>query len=223
MSKRSTDWKKSRLSLVTSWKNGLSDLAKEYLAKRGISEATASLFALGSVPDNAEGPERMFRGRLAIPYLHYCPVKGGTVGTVKFRLLPQPETDKPSTGKPPSKYLGYPGEKAKLFNPYALYQNTDYLCITEGEIDCISAVQAGLPAVGLPGANTWKMYLSRLFLGYKEIFVLADDDDAGHMFGETVAKNVPNGRVIIMPHGDVNGTLVATGEEGLRTVVGKEV
>ncbi len=64
------------------------------------------------------------------------------------------------------KYLGISGALIRLFNLRAIAEAEDLICITEGEIDAISLESVGLPAVGVPGANSWKRHHARLFNGF---------------------------------------------------------
>jgi DNA primase len=107
----------------------------------------------------------------------------------------------------------------KLFNPAALLRDTDFICVTEGEIDAISAEQAGMPTVGIPGATQWVGWYSRLFKGYKTVYFLQDDDKAGQEMAENWASEIANVKVIVMPSGDVNSTLVDLGEDQLRALI----
>jgi hypothetical protein len=90
-------------------------------------------------------------------------------------------------------------------------------CISvTGNCDAITAELCGLPAVGVPGVQTWKPYYRELFLGYREVLILADGDEPGVLFANTVAKALPNARVIQMPQTlDVNDVYLKEGREGL--------
>ena len=51
--------------------------------------------------------------------------------------------------------MSRPGATTHIFNIGALSADSDFLAICEGELDTVVATQAGLNAVGLPGANNW--------------------------------------------------------------------
>jgi DNA primase len=90
------------------------------------------------------------------------------------------------------------------------------VAITEGEIDAITAQVCGLPAVGVPGAQAWLPHFREPFLGYRDVFVLADGDEAGLRFANTVAGTLPNAKVIPMPPGqDVNSLVLSEGKQAL--------
>ena len=157
-----------------------------------------------------EPGDQFYKGRLAIPYISKCPVKGTTVTTITFRALQ--ESNK--------KYLKYPGHHDRIYNPGALLLDTDYICICEGEIDCISASQAGIAAIGVPGVNAWAPWMRRAVKGYKTVYILQDNDEAGEQFTKKLAETVRNVKAIPMVDGDVNATLVSKGEEYLREQIG---
>lgn len=177
--------------------------AAEYLGNRGIPLSTP--FGLGYVKEPLPGHE-MFRGCLAIPYMRWSQWRGWSVASIRFRRL---------DGSNP-KYLTVAGDRARLYNTHALTRPSKDISITEGEIDAITAELAGLPAVGVPGAQTWKHYFCELFLGYRHVNILADGDEAGLSFAKQVAKSLPNARIIPMPDGmDVNSLVIKHGSDAL--------
>ena len=63
------------------------------------------------------------------------------------------------------KYMGLPGTHTRLYNVLALQQAGDFIAVCEGEIDAITLhYKCGVPAVGVPGANSWKPHYTRLLL-----------------------------------------------------------
>jgi DNA primase len=149
-------------------------------------------------------------GRLAIPYLTHA----GVVA-LKFRSIG--EGDGP-------KYLYASGTVAKrIFNPGALFDDRPYICICEGEIDAITAAQAGLPAVGIAGVDNWQPYFARCFAGYESVFILSDSDDKGQgeNFAKALARLIDNAKIVPMPDGhDVNSFVREAGESALLDKVG---
>jgi DNA primase len=70
--------------------------------------------------------------------------------------------------------------------------------------------------VGVPGSQAWQPHFCELFLGYREVYVLADGDAAGTQFANTVAGSLPNAKVIPMPAGhDVNSLVTTQGKQAL--------
>jgi len=180
---------------------------QEYLAERGLAEATK--FRIGYVAEPLRGHE-MFTGFLAIPYLRWSPDNGWAVASIRFRCIEQHE----HTGH--GKYMTAPGDKPRLYNTPALLKPSPVIAITEGEIDAVTAQLCGVPAVGVPGANSWQDHFREPFLGYREVLVLTDGDSAGAQFGHGIASVLPNAKVIPMPPGeDVNSVVVKHGKAAL--------
>ena len=111
-------------------------LAAEYLSSRQLSVEEAEVFHLGVVVDPLPGHEP-YRSRLAIPYI----TPSGVVD-IRFRSM---------HGEDP-KYMGLVGAETTMFNTQAVFAADDYICVTEGEFDCIMmAVKTQHPTVGTPG------------------------------------------------------------------------
>lgn len=179
--------------------------ADEYLASRGLTGPDLLPFGLGYAEDPLLGHE-MYRGCLAIPYMRWSQWRGWSVAAIRYRRL---DGSKP-------KYLTMPGDKTRLFNTAALTRYSMDIAITEGEIDAITAEMCGLHTVGVPGAQNWKPYFRELFLGYRNVNILADGDEPGLDFAKQVAKTLPNARIIQMPPDeDVNSLVVSQGKDAL--------
>ena len=189
---------------------------RDYVTKeRHLSPDTAKRFLLGAAvdPDVSDEPAR---GMLSIPYL----TPTGPVA-LRFRRPPNKETG--------PKYWQPEGSELTIFNVRALSESDDFIVITEGEMDCMTVAQCGLPCVGIPGAGAWKDYYQPLFEGYDRVIICADNDDkemkdgthAGQKFAAKVAKLVPGPEVILMPAGhDVNSYFAEVGTAGLREYLG---
>ena len=180
---------------------------------RGLEPETLSQFQLGAVV-NPEGGDESASGMVSIPYL----TRSGPVA-LRFRRGPE--------GMGP-KYWQPPGSNISIFNVNELVKRSRWIAVCEGEIDCITAVQAGIPAIGLPGASSWKDHYSTLFEGYERVIILADNDDkvkpdgtrAGDEFSKKVAGEVPSPAIIKMPEGeDVNSFYVKHGAQELRALL----
>jgi DNA primase len=187
--------------------------AESYLTTaRGITSEALASFRLGYVATPVVGHEQ-YAGRIAIPYL-----TAAGITSLRFRAVPSAGDD---GGGP--KYLSLPGEEPRIFNPSALGRPESYVCVTEGELDAITAHQAGLPAIGIPGSSMWRPHFARALRWYAQVFILADSDDqgAGLKFAETVASAVRNTLIVPMPHGhDVNSFVNENGAEALRKRLG---
>jgi len=174
-------------------------LATEYLATRNLSVAEAQRFHLGVVKDALPGHEQ-YLGRLAIPYI----TPSGVVD-IRFRAI----------GNADPKYMGMPGAKTSMFNAQVVLTASDYICVTEGEIDCITmSVKTSHPSIGIPGANNWKPFYSKILDDFDTVIVLADGDSAGMDFGKKVSRELGNVNIVQMPEGhDVNSIVMLEGAE----------
>ena len=139
-----------------------------------------------------------YTGRLAIPY-----VTPSGVVDIRFRTM--------SGGDP--KYMGMPGAKTTMFNSQAVLTADGYICVTEGEIDCITLVaKTNHPSVGIPGANNWKPYYSKILDDFETVIILADGDAAGLEFGKKITRELGNANIVQMPDGhDVNSVVLTEG------------
>lgn len=175
------------------------ELARDYLATRKLSVDEARMFHLGVVADPLPGHEQ-FKNRLSIPYI----TPSGVVD-IRFRAMLDEEP----------KYMGMPGAKTTMFNTNAVFSATKYICVTEGEFDCIvMSVKTSHPTVGVPGANNWKPHYSKILDDFDMVIVLADGDNAGAEFGKKITRELPNANVINMPEGeDVNSAFIKLGKE----------
>jgi DNA primase len=185
-----------------------------YLQSRGLSKDSATYFRLGAVRSPIlELGHEPYAGMLCIPYLT-------PAGPVSLRFRALPDADGQVIGP---KYRSMPGDMPRLFNPSALLQPGPYVAICEGEFDTMTAVQAGIPAVGAAGVSSWRPAFSRAFRGYRKVFILADSDDKGQgmAFGEKLADEIENAVIVPMPLGhDVNSFVLEQGPEALRERLG---
>lgn len=177
------------------------ELAKDYLSSRHLSVEEASTFHLGVVEDPLPGHEA-YKGRLAIPYI----TPSGVVD-IRFRGMSNEEP----------KYMGLVGAKTTMFNTQACFVADKYICVTEGEFDCIMmSVKTMHPTIGIPGANNWKPHYAKILDDFDVVIVLADGDPAGLEFGKKISRELSNVNIISMPDGeDVNSMMIKMGSEWL--------
>lgn len=174
--------------------------AVPYIMSRGITKETAQRFRLG-YEEQGE-----YAGRLAIPYL----AADGSVVDVRFRAIDADTSPK---------YMSRHGSKAHLFNVSALLSDGDTIHVTEGEIDCMTLTQLGVPAVGIPGATQWQKHWSRLFTDYDRVIVLCDGDQAGTDFGRKMMEKIHAATVVHLPDGQDVNSLFTQQEAYLRGLV----
>jgi DNA primase len=65
------------------------------------------------------------------------------------------------------------------YNVKLLRQRPAEVCICEGCIDTLSAIQLGYPAVGVPGVTGFRREWFELFRGVRHVHILFDNDEAG--------------------------------------------
>lgn len=188
---------KELLEKATSHYSRSIHLAEEYLAHRGLDLEVAREIRLGVVAEPLPGQEQ-FVNRLAIPYL----TPTGPVD-IRFRAM----------GPEEPKYMGMPGTSTRLFNVRALHEAGDFIAICEGEIDAITLhYKCGIPAVGVPGANSWKPHYTRLLQDFETIYVFADGDQPGSDFAKSLSKEMSNVIILQMPEAqDVNSMFLSYG------------
>ncbi|MEF3112440.1 toprim domain-containing protein [Streptomyces chrestomyceticus] len=186
--------------------------AAKYLESRGLTPDSARSFQLGYVADPVSGHER-YAGMLALPYIN-------TQGVVAIRyrcISDHPEglgVGCKELGH--TKYIREPGDDAKMYNITTLTRPVRRIAVCEGEIDTQTAAQAGMPAVGVAGAQNWHSLFNRLIRGYQEVVVLADGDAAGLKLADAVMAVNENARVCQMPDGlDVNNYYLRHGAAAL--------
>jgi len=183
--------------------------AAAYLEERGIDAREANrTFRLGHVSDPLPSHER-FAGMLSIPYIAKC----GTVG-FKFRRLDDMGP----------KYLAPENSRVRLYNVTDALVNTPQVLIVEGEIDCVTAKQAGVPAVvAVSGASNWKPHFARVLDGFDDVLVCVDNDidkqdgsNPGQMLATKILRDIPHARNVVIPSGlDINALYSLKGREGL--------
>jgi hypothetical protein len=100
----------------------------------------------------------------------YCGPDGKIVA-VRFRVS--------ISGK--DRFRWRPGDESTLYGLHRLDEARDagYVLLGEGESDCHSAWYHGRPAVGVPGAPTWKDEWDRYLEGIDKIIVVVEPDGAG--------------------------------------------
>jgi len=187
----------------------LSKAGAELLAylteSRGLSLDLVRQFKLGAVLDPVASNQSV-RGFISVPYLSPTGVL-----SIRFRRPPDSEA--------PMKYWSPKGTRTRVFNTNALLNPGHWLAVCEGEFDTMAATQAGIPAIGIPGVQSWAPYMRNMLSGFSRVLVLADNDDKGqgNAFGEMIAEQLEEVKVILAPKGhDVNSALKELGIHGLR-------
>lgn len=182
------------------------DEAEEYLKARAIGLEVARSVGLGVVRDPLPGHEGL-EGRLAIPYLtDYGPVN------MTFRCLRDHNCK--TSGCP--KYLLWSGLEANIYSIQSLKYASDWIAVTEGELDALSMNIAGVPCVGISGAGKWKDHWNNVFEDFTRVYVIQEGDDAGKKFADMLVREVSAIRVKLPAGEDSNSLLVKYGPEALK-------
>lgn len=179
---------------------------EQYLLARGITKESQASFRLGWTA-NPLPEERHLKYRISIPYL----TRYGVVG-IKYR----------SIGDIEPKYVSNDGFYAKrIFNPLSLTSRDRKIYICEGEIDCITLTQLGIPSVAVPGVNNWDSRAAILFRS-RRVVIPADGDDNGQglEFAKKLRSEIEGASYIVIPNGDVNSLYVNEGERALVEMIG---
>lgn len=157
----------------------------------------------GTIPEHAS-----YRGWLSIPYL----TKLGGVVSLKF--------GRRDGGEP--KYIGpYP---TRIYNTLAFERAEElgYIGICEGEFDtAVADLLCGIPAVGIPGIETWKAHpeWKEIFKGFTRVLMFADPDEAGGRLATQILRDLDTAHTVALP-GDVNETYLSHGRDFIRKAAG---
>jgi DNA primase len=162
-----------------------------YLQKRGISPALLRANGIGFVGDyrgaqaallkhfplhdlqaaglfNQNGNLRLYRHRLIIPFLFDRSVYGIQARNIDWRSKAEDGAKEILIGSP-----------RIPFNTDILTNEIKQVFLTEGAIDCLSLLEIGLSAVGIPGALGFKREWTALFDDVPEVVIAFDRDEAG--------------------------------------------
>jgi DNA primase len=182
--------------------------AQSYLLGRGLDLAAVRAYRLGAV-DGTIADHASYRGWISIPYI----TRLGGVVSLKFRRL--------DGGEP--KYMSpYP---TRIYNPLAFdkAEREGYIAITEGEFDAIILDEmCHIPAVGIPGAETWKAHPEwrELFTGFNRVLVFRDQDEAGDRLAKEITRALDTAHVINLPAKDVSLAWMEYGADKIREMAG---
>lgn len=182
--------------------------ALNYLLGRGIQGAAVSDYRLGVV-DGTIPEHASYQGWISIPYL----TKLGGVVSLKFRRL----------SGDGAKYIS--PHPTRIYNTMALdrAERLGYVAICEGEFDAIILDGlCGIPAVAIPGVETWKAHPEwrELFAGFQRVLVFADQDEPGQQLGSRILRELDTAQLVSLSAKDVNQVYLESGADGLRKAAG---
>lgn len=185
-----------------------------YLESHGLTQTLVRPFRLGYVDKPLDNSHHGFVGMLAIPYLRQNALGEWRVIQLKFRCLTEGCDHSNHSG---GKYAQVGGQQLHLYNTIELIRQHDEIALCEGEIDTIAATVAGVPAVGLPGANAWQSFYRVIFEGLKTVRVFPDGDHGGADLWKAVSTSLNNAHRIDLGQGhDVCSWIKAHSAEQFR-------
>ncbi len=184
---------------------------KESLSLTPRTDATAQPLGI-TLPDYVEAKElreaflrEMFGledytyggvSNIRIPY--YNP--DGSPGPIRIRKCLK-------KGNPDKRFIWPNGSHV---SPYGLWllevaRKAGYVVIVEGESDVQTLVHAGIPALGIPGANMWRDEWAEYLDGIERIYVVEEPDAAGQKLVQDLVASPLADRLSIIslaPHKD---------------------
>ena len=145
--------------------------------------------------------------RITIP----IPDREGKFAFFKLAKDPEDKSDSP-------KMLSTRGAHAELYGWDHVFSNRDQIIICEGEFDRLVLEGQGFAAVtSTAGAATFRPEWAEAFRGMPKVFICFDNDAAGRLGAERVARLILQARVIRLPDevgegGDVTDFFVRLGK-----------
>lgn len=170
----------------------------EYSAAKGLPIEFLKSLAISNIYDGNGAPS------LRIPYLG----RDGTEAAVRIRL----RLDKTPSGD--NRFRWKSGSKPL---PYGLWrldkaQEAGYVVIVEGESDAQTLWYQDEPALGIPGATTWREQWTEYLQGIPKLYVVREPDKGGEAVFAWLAKSVIGDRVWLVdlaPFKDVSDSYIS--------------
>lgn len=155
--------------MCATYQEAMTGEAVSYLNGRGIGADAIGSYRLGVVTPGGE--HGIYKGMISIPYITSL---AGVVG-FKFRQV----HDCTETCEHQKYLTPY---STRIFNPLAFDEGErlGYIAVCEGELDAIILSQyCGIPAVAVPGVDTWTQHKAwpLLFQGFSRVLVFKDNDE----------------------------------------------
>ena len=153
---------------ITRWQTALAadtDLIRKLTRDRGWLYAAMLELELG-----------LDGGRVTIPVRDDT---AGLIGLLRYQPWPKP-------GEP--KMLAAPGSRRSLL-PHPAAEASEQVLLVEGEPDMIAARSQGLPAIAVPGVDSWRGEWAQLFVG-REVTIITDADRQGRKLASAIASDL---------------------------------
>lgn len=93
------------------------------------------------------------------------------------------------------------GSKVSLYGLQHLdrLRKHGWVVLVEGETDTVQLLQRGIPALGVPGVDTWKQEWKKQLEGFEKIYVWQETDKAGQKLAQALCHTIPTAFVITAP------------------------
>ena len=143
-----------------------------------------------------------YRGvsKVRMPYY----LRDGSTGPMRYRLCLE-------KGDHDERFRWEKGSHPRLYGLWLVdpWQKAGVrsVVLVEGESDVHTLVHAGIPALGIPGANNWRDVWAPEFDGFEHIYIVEEPDTAGQKLAQTLAASPLADRLSIMSldkHKDVS-------------------
>jgi hypothetical protein len=124
--------------------------------------------------------------RLRIPYLD----EAGVEVAVRYRIALEGS----------KRFIWKTGDSPQLYGLWLLdrAQRAGYVILVEGESDCHTLWHAGEPALGLPGANTWREEWCEHLEGIDTVYVAHEPDSGGNALLRRLSDSAIASRVRVI-------------------------
>jgi len=125
--------------------------------------------------------------------------------------------------KAPEGSLVFEQEPGKPVYPFGVNQIPGWLnsiknkeiVLVEGESDALTLWSRGYPAIGIPGADLFKVEWADLVTGFESVFVWQEHGAAAHQFVRRIGAAIPDARVLHDDiHDDPSALHIAVGGDG---------
>ena len=181
----------------------------EYLQGRGLTEKSLSAFQVAEVPEVGPWEDWKRQQPWKGPWMVFPYLREKELVFTKYLHLERRDRKKQT--------LVEPGCEPILFGMQVIPENQRFLAITEGEIDAMSLLEYGVPAVSVPfGGGTgekqsWIDCCFEWLERFAEIFLVMDTDAEGKAAAKEIARRLGLHRckVVTLPKKDANECLQA--------------
>lgn len=157
--------------------------------------------------------------KLSVDFLHRCDLDDIKVNNIPSVRMPYMDNDRVVSAvryrlsmDGDDRFRWRAGDKLMLYGLWRLNTYSDeYIILVEGESDCHTLWQNGIPALGIPGASSWKDSRDAHFLSrFKAIFVIIEPGAGGEkvfgsMSGSSLKEKI---HIVRLPQKDTSALFI---------------